>query len=59
MRKLGARQNFKRYRRLLAHETDVRRWEILQGLLVDEENFWAGLAGDGGSLDLAEKPGLL
>lgn len=44
MRKFIAWQNLERYRRLLANEATPERRVILERLLAEEEEIWAGLA---------------
>lgn len=46
MRKFVAWQNLERYRRLLAETSDEHQRAVLQKLLVEEEEIWAGLVDD-------------
>jgi hypothetical protein len=46
MRKFIAWQNVERYRRLLAYESTESRRAILEKLLAEEEEIWAGLTED-------------
>jgi hypothetical protein len=46
MRKFVAWQNLERYRRLLAEATDDHQRAVLQKLLAEEEEVWAGLVDD-------------
>jgi hypothetical protein len=47
MRKFVAWQNLERYRRLLAEATSEQQRAVLEKLLAEEEEIWAGLTDDG------------
>jgi hypothetical protein len=56
MRRFLAWRNLERYRKLLAAETDPARRAVLERLLAEEQEIWAGLNDDGGDPDKSDMP---
>jgi hypothetical protein len=54
MQRFIAWQNLERYRKLLAAETDPARRAVLERLLAEEQEIWAGLSDDNGDPDKSD-----
>jgi hypothetical protein len=45
MRRFVVCENIRRYRQMLANETNAERRRVIEGLLAEETEIWAGLLG--------------
>jgi len=56
MRKFVVSKNIHRYRTLLASEANPARRAVIERLLAEEQEIWAGLSDDAGAPDKSDEP---